>query len=123
MACIHGAAILQQCSGCRRTRNKPNIGAKTLKCCIAAKTITRSRSGEPAYVYTVERTTTADNGYRVSNMVGVKVRDLDKLGGVLDQLVGGGANQMHGLTFDVSKAEIAPWIVVPGAMSALRTGC
>lgn len=44
-------------------------------------------------------------GYRVTNMVSVHVRDLDKLGAVLDQLVMAGANQMHGIAFNVSKAE------------------
>ena len=38
-------------------------------------------------------------------MLGVRVRNLDKLGGVLDQLVTAGANQMNGISFDVSKAE------------------
>ncbi len=73
---------------------------------IADKDIQTSQfSVEPVYVYPQEGKPPLVTGYRVSNMVGVKVRELDKLGGVLDQLVGGGANQMHGLTFDVSKAE------------------
>ena len=38
-------------------------------------------------------------------MVSVRVRDLDKLGEVLDHLVTVGANQMNGLSFNVSKAE------------------
>ncbi len=38
-------------------------------------------------------------GYMVSNMVGVRVRDLSKLGRVLDQAVTGGANQFQGLSF------------------------
>jgi uncharacterized protein YggE len=44
-------------------------------------------------------------GYRVSNQVVVLVRDLDNLGTVLDDLVAAGANQVHGLAFEVSKAE------------------
>lgn len=44
-------------------------------------------------------------GYRVSNQVVVLVRDLDKLGSVLDDLVSAGANQVQGLAFEVSKAE------------------
>ena len=35
----------------------------------------------------------------------MKVRDLDKLGEVLDELVTSGANQMNGIAFGVSKAE------------------
>jgi len=45
-------------------------------------------------------------GYRVSNMVRIKVRKLDMLGQVLDELVQKGANQVHGISFSV--AETAP---------------
>jgi hypothetical protein len=44
-------------------------------------------------------------GYRVSNQVVVLVRDLGTLGTVLDDLVTAGANQVQGLSFEVSKAE------------------
>lgn len=44
-------------------------------------------------------------GYRAQNMVSVKVTNLDKLGEVLDQLVTAGANQMNGISFNVSKEE------------------
>ncbi|MEQ1672180.1 MAG: SIMPL domain-containing protein [Hyphomicrobium sp.] len=60
---------------------------------------------EPVYVYPKEGQPPVVTGYRVNNMVSVRVRDLDKLGGVLDQLVTAGANQMHGISFGVSKAE------------------
>jgi hypothetical protein len=60
---------------------------------------------EPVYVYPKEGQPPSVTGYRVNNMVSVRVRDLDKLGGVLDQLVTAGANQMNGISFDVSKAE------------------
>lgn len=56
---------------------------------------TNPRDGEPPVI----------NGYRVSNQVGVLVRDLKAVGGLLDKLVSLGANQMHGLNFEVSKAE------------------
>lgn len=45
------------------------------------------------------------DGYRVVNEVQVVVRDVGKLGGILDALVKLGANQMNGLSFEVSKAE------------------
>ena len=45
------------------------------------------------------------DGYRVSNQVSVLVRDLKALGGLLDKLVSLGANQVNGLSFEVSKAE------------------
>jgi hypothetical protein len=45
-------------------------------------------------------------GYRVVNQVRVTARNLDRLGEVLDQLVTLGANQMSGLSFEVSKADM-----------------
>lgn len=38
-------------------------------------------------------------GYQVSNQVHVQVKDLTKLGGLLDELVQGGANNFYGLSF------------------------
>jgi uncharacterized protein YggE len=46
--------------------------------------------------------------YRVSNMVNVTVRDLDKVGAVLDAVVGAGANNIWGVNFsleDQTKAQ------------------
>lgn len=43
--------------------------------------------------------------YTVGNQVDVIVRDLTKLGDVLDKLVTVGANQINGLSFEVSKAD------------------
>lgn len=44
-------------------------------------------------------------GYRVENSVNVLVRELPKLGEVLDLMVSLGANQMQGMNFIVSNAE------------------
>lgn len=44
-------------------------------------------------------------GYRVENSVNVLVRDLPKLGEILDVMVSLGANQMQGMNFVVSNAE------------------
>ena len=41
-------------------------------------------------------------GYVAANTLRVRVRDLAELGGVLDRVVGSGANQMHGLAFALS---------------------
>lgn len=41
-------------------------------------------------------------GYQVSNTVGIRVRDLDKLGAVLDQLVSAGSNTIGNISFSVS---------------------
>lgn len=56
---------------------------------------TNPREGQPARI----------SGYRVTNQVALVQRNLAKLGDVLDQLVSLGANQMSGLSFEVSKAE------------------
>lgn len=45
-------------------------------------------------------------GYRVSNRVQVRVRDLERLGALLDAVVAEGANQVGGIVFQV--AEPAP---------------
>lgn len=60
---------------------------------------------EPRYTRPREGQAPSIDGYRVTNQVVVVVRDLDRLGEVLDALVGTGANQMGGLAFEVSKAE------------------
>ena len=52
-----------------------------------------------------ERQGPADTGgqYRVSNMVQVKIRDLDKVGAVLDAGVQAGVNQMWGVSFAIEE--------------------
>ncbi len=60
---------------------------------------------EPRYSNPREGAPPAIDGYRVSNQVTVLVRDLKALGGLLDKLVSLGANQVSGLSFEVSKAE------------------
>lgn len=40
-------------------------------------------------------------GYQVSNQVRIRARDLVRLGTLLDQLVSRGANQIHGISFDI----------------------
>lgn len=46
-------------------------------------------------------------GYQASNTVNIKVRDLSKLGKVLDTLVEQGANQVNGPNFEVDKPDEA----------------
>jgi uncharacterized protein YggE len=43
-------------------------------------------------------------GYRASNRVGIRVHDVSKLAGVIDTLVGAGANEIGGINFTVSEA-------------------
>ena len=45
------------------------------------------------------------NGYQANNSVRITVRNLTKLGEVLDNAITLGANQMGGISFDVSTAE------------------
>jgi len=45
------------------------------------------------------------NGYQASNTVNLKVRDISKLGDVLDALAAQGANQINGPTFEIDKPE------------------
>ena len=73
---------------------------------IEAKDIqTTSFRIEPRYTRAKEGQPSVIDGYRVVNQVQVTARNLDRLGEVLDQLVTLGANQMSGLSFEVSKAE------------------
>lgn len=50
------------------------------------------RDGRPAEV----------NGYQVNNEVNVVIRDLERIGDILDKMVSLGANQMRGLSFFMS---------------------
>jgi hypothetical protein len=43
-------------------------------------------------------------GYRASNRVTIRLRDVTKVAGVIDTLVGAGANELGGINFMVSQA-------------------
>jgi uncharacterized protein YggE len=60
---------------------------------------------EPRYTRPAEGHAPTIDGYTVTNEVQVLVRDLGKLGDILDRLVSAGANQTAGLSFEVSQAE------------------
>jgi len=60
---------------------------------------------EPRYTQAKEGRPSAINGYRVVNQVRLTVRDVKKLGEVLDQAIALGANQINRIGFDVAKAE------------------
>lgn len=75
---------------------------------IDAKDIqTSSFRVEPRYTRPEEGKAPSIDGYTVTNDVQVLVRDLNKLGEILDRLVTAGANQSSGLNFEVSTAETA----------------
>ncbi|WP_183425828.1 SIMPL domain-containing protein [Luteimonas sp. RC10] len=58
----------------------------------------------PQYHYAENQPPTI-TGYQASNTVNLKVRDLRRLGSVLDALVANGANQINGPTFEIDNAE------------------
>jgi uncharacterized protein YggE len=58
----------------------------------------------PQYRY-VENQPPAITGYQANNTVNVIVRDIAKLGRILDALVATGANQINGPTFDIDQKE------------------
>lgn len=60
----------------------------------------------PQYRY-AENQPPAITGYQASNTVNVKVRDLSRLGKVLDAFVASGANQINGPSFEVDNPEQA----------------
>ena len=73
---------------------------------IAPKDIqTTSVYVQPRYVQTKDGHPTTFSGYRVVNQVRLTVREMKRLGEMLDAAVTLGANQVNGITFDVSNAE------------------
>jgi uncharacterized protein len=56
----------------------------------------------PNWSYDSSGTNGTINGYTAMNMVNVRVRALDGLGGVLDAAVKDGANTLNGLTFGIA---------------------
>ncbi|MFZ5636894.1 MAG: SIMPL domain-containing protein [Pseudomonadota bacterium] len=60
----------------------------------------------PQYRYTENQPPTI-TGYQASNTVNVKVRDISKLGKVLDALVASGSNQINGPSFEIDEPEAA----------------
>jgi uncharacterized protein YggE len=67
---------------------------------------TSSINLEPRYKYGPNQRPTI-TGYQCTNAVNVRLRDLSKIGAVLDALVKQGANQINGPTFTVDKPDAA----------------
>lgn len=74
---------------------------------IAEKDIQTSGINLNAQYHYQENQPPRITGYQASNTVNVKVRDLGKLGKVLDTLVAQGANQINGPSFEVDEPEEA----------------
>lgn len=60
----------------------------------------------PQYRY-AENQPPAITGYQANNTVSLKIRDLTKLGKVLDALVASGSNQINGPSFEIDEPEAA----------------
>lgn len=74
---------------------------------IAERDVQTSGIGlNPQYRY-AENQPPAITGYQANNTVTVKVRDIARLGKVLDALVASGANQISGPSFEVDQPEAA----------------
>ena len=78
---------------------------------VAEKDIQTSNfSIQPKYTYPPRASDGAQeapriDGYTVSNTVTVLVRNLDRLGAVMDAVVSSGVNQMNGLNFTIAEPE------------------
>lgn len=68
----------------------------------AADLQTASINVSPRYTHHMEGRTPQIDGYTVHNDLSVVVRDLERLGEILDKLVTLGANQIGGLSFDIA---------------------
>lgn len=73
---------------------------------IAARDLqTTTLHVEPRYTQAKDGRPGTISGYRVINQVRLTVRDVKRLGEVLDQAITLGANQINSINFDVSNAE------------------
>jgi len=73
---------------------------------IAPKDLqTTSLHVDPRYTQAKEGRPARIDGYRVSNQVRLTVRDVKKLGDVLDEAIEAGANRINSISFDVANAE------------------
>jgi uncharacterized protein YggE len=73
---------------------------------VAPKDIqTTSFSVQPRYQHFKDGKPPATIGYQVVNAVRIIVRNLEKLGGILDLAVGQGSNQINGIQFMVENAD------------------
>lgn len=70
---------------------------------VAARDIqTSGLSVNPRYDYEKNRSNPEVIGFRASNSVRVRLRDLDKAGAVIDEAVSSGANSLGGVSFSFS---------------------
>jgi uncharacterized protein len=105
------AGVLTEADTAREALSRNNVATAKLidglkAAGIAAKDIQTSQLNvSPRYLQPKDGRPAAVNGYTVSNQVRITVRDVKRLGEVLDQAVTLGANQVHGIAFEVSTVE------------------
>jgi uncharacterized protein len=74
---------------------------------IQAKDIqTTTLNVEPRYTQPKDGHAATINGYRVVNQVRLTVRDVKRLGEILDQAIALGANQINHIAFDIAEPEM-----------------
>ncbi len=81
------------------------FGALAAAGVAAADIQTRNFNVSPRYDRTQRGEVGKIVGYQVTNQLAIRVRALDKLGVLLDRLVGAGVNQMGGIHFYVDRAD------------------
>jgi uncharacterized protein YggE len=90
----------------QNSRAMTGVSAAAKQAGIEARDIETSRvSLQPQYSYPGQGSREAPKlvGYEAANNVSIRVRAIDKLGGLLDQLVTSGANQVRGVELTLAK--------------------
>ena len=111
VATISAGVVTQAADGNTAMRQNAEQMAKVMAAIkaagIAEKDIqTSGISLNPQYRY-VENEAPSITGYQATNTVSLKVRDITKLGKVLDSLAAQGANQINGPSFEIDQPEPA----------------
>ena len=109
IATISAGVVTQAADGNTAMRQNAEQMAKVMAAIkaagIADKDIqTSGISLNPQYRY-AENEAPSITGYQATNTVSLKVRDITKLGKVLDSLASQGANQINGPTFQIDQPE------------------
>ena len=109
IATISAGVVTQAADGNTAMRQNAEQMAKVMAAIkaagIADKDIqTSGISLNPQYRY-AENEAPSITGYQATNTVSLKVRDITKLGKVLDSLAAQGANQINGPTFQIDQPE------------------
>ena len=109
IATVSAGVVTQAADGNGAMRQNAELMNKVLAALKAAGVAEKDvqTSGihlQPQYRY-AENQPPAITGYQASNTVNVKLRDVSKMGRVLDALVASGSNQINGPSFGIDKPE------------------